>query len=124
MTTMHTPPHAETATGDPMLGLVMPVDPPVPPEAAAMYPKGLRFRAAGLALKTMTPQGYDEVLERIEPAAKALSQQGAQAIVLMGTSLSFYRGAAFNRELTRRMTAASGCPAVTMSTAVTEGLNS
>jgi arylmalonate decarboxylase len=115
---------AEAATQDPMLGLVMPVDPSVPPEAAAMYPKGIRFRATGVALKTMTPQGYDEVLERIAPAAQALSAQGAQAIVLMGTSLSFYRGAAFNRELTQRVSRASGRPAVTMSTAVTQGLNS
>jgi len=43
---------------------------------------------------------------------------------LMGTSLSFYKGAAFNRELTRRVTIASGLPAVTMSTAVVEGLRS
>ena len=89
-----------------------------------MYPTGLRFQAASLGLKTMTPAGYDEVLERIAPAAKALRGQGAQAIVLMGTSLSFYKGAAFNRELTQRVSAASGCPAVTMSTAVTEGLRS
>ena len=40
----------------------------------------------------------------------------------MGTSLSFYKGAAFNRELTRRVAQASGRPAVTMSTAVIEGL--
>jgi arylmalonate decarboxylase len=107
---------------DPVLGLVMPVDPWVPPEAAAMYPTGILFQAAGVGLKTMTPQGYDEVLERIAPAAQALRQQGAQAIVLMGTSLSFYKGAAFNRELTQRLSAASGCPAVTMSTAVIDGL--
>jgi len=115
---------AGAAAGDPMLGLVMPVDPAVPPEAAAMYPTGVRLQAAGVALKTMTPQGYDEVLERIAPAAKELSRQGAQAIVLMGTSLSFYKGAAFNRELTQRVSAASGRPAVTMSTAVVEGLKS
>jgi arylmalonate decarboxylase len=115
---------AAAATRDPMLGLVMPVDPSVPPEAAAMYPTGVRFQAASVDLKTMTPQGYDAVLERIAPAAKALSLQGAQAIVLMGTSLSFYKGAAFNRELTRRLSVASGCPAVTMSTAVVEGLKS
>jgi arylmalonate decarboxylase len=102
----------------------MPVDPTLPPEAAAMYPTGIRFQAAGVALKTMTPEGYDAVLERIAPAAQALSLQGARAIVLMGTSLSFYKGAAFNRELTQRVTTASGCPAVTMSTAVTEGLKS
>jgi arylmalonate decarboxylase len=115
---------AEAATRDPMLGLIMPVDPPVPPEAAAMYPTGIRFQATGLDLKTMTPKGYDEVLERIAPAAQALRLQGAQAIVLMGTSLSFYKGAAFNRELTQRVSTASGFPAVTMSTAVIAGLNS
>ena len=115
---------AGAASRDPVLGLVMPVDPSVPPEAAAMYPRGIRFRAAGLALQKMTPKGYDEVLERIAPAAKALSLQGAQAIVVMGTSLSFYKGAAFNRDLTQRVSVASGCPAVTMSTAVIEGLNS
>jgi arylmalonate decarboxylase len=112
------------ATAEPLLGLVMPVDPEVPPEAAAMYPAGIRFQAASVGLKTMTPTGYDEVLERIAPAAKALRLQGARAIVLMGTSLSFYKGAAFNRELTQRLTTASGCPAVTMSTAVIEGLKS
>ena len=113
---------AEAATEDPLLGLVMPVDALVPPEAAAMYPAGIRFQAASVGLKTMTPKGYDEVLERIAPAAKALSLQGAQALVLMGTSLSFYQGAAFNRELTQRLGMASGCPAVTMSTAVVDGL--
>jgi arylmalonate decarboxylase len=115
---------AGAAIRDPLLGLVMPVDPLVPEEAAAMYPAGIRFQAASVGLKTMTPKGYDEVLERIAPAAKALSLQGAQALVLMGTSLSFYQGAAFNRELTQRMSKASGRPAVTMSTAVTEGLKS
>jgi arylmalonate decarboxylase len=115
---------AAAAGLDPMLGLIMPVDPGVPPEAAAMYPRGVRFQDASLGLKTMTPQGYDAVLERIAPAARGLNEQGAKAIVLMGTSLSFYKGAAFNRELTQRVSQAGGCPAVTMSTAVTEGLRS
>jgi arylmalonate decarboxylase len=115
---------AAAATEEPMLGLVNPVETSVPPEAAAMYPTGIRFQAASVGLKTMTPKGYDEVLERIAPAAKTLRQQGARAIVLMGTSLSFYKGAAFNRELTQRLSKASGCPAVTMSTAVVEGLKS
>lgn len=87
-----------------------------------MYPAGVRFVATGVALKKMTPEGYDAVLEQIGPAAKALSLQGARGIVLMGTSLSFYNGAPFNRELTRRLGEASGCAAVTMSTAVVDGL--
>jgi arylmalonate decarboxylase len=115
---------AAVAGSAPMLGLVSPVDLAVPPEAAIMYPTGISFQAASVGLKTMTPQGYDQVLDRIAPVAKELGSQGAQAIVLMGTSLSFYKGAAFNRELTQRMVTASGRPAVTMSTAVTEGLRS
>jgi arylmalonate decarboxylase len=118
---------AMTAVGAqsaPMLGLVLPVDLVVPPEATAMYPTGINFQAASVGLKTMTPQGYDQVLDRIAPVAEALASRGAQAIILMGTSLSFYKGAAFNRELAQRIAAASGRPATTMSTAVTEGLRS
>jgi len=108
----------------PLLGLVSPVDLTVPPEAAAMYPSGVRFQQSAVGLKTMTPEGYDQVLDRIAPVARELARQGAQAIALMGTSLSFYKGAAFNRELTQRITTATGLPAVTMSTAVIEGLRS
>jgi arylmalonate decarboxylase len=112
------------AANVPLLGLVSPVDLAVPPEAVAMYPTGVRFRQESVGLKTMTPDGYDQVLSRIEPFAKSLAAEGAQAIVLMGTSLSFYKGAAFNHELTQRITTASGRPATTMSTAVIEGLRS
>jgi arylmalonate decarboxylase len=106
----------------PTLGLISPVDVTVPYEALQMYPSGVAFRAASVGLKSMTPEGYDQVLDRIEPVARELASQGTQAIVLLGTSLSFYKGAAFNRELTRRIASASGLPAITMSTAVTEGL--
>ncbi len=54
-----------------------------------------------LGLKTMTPEGYDAVIDRIGPAGEKLAAQGANAVVLMGTSLSFYKGAAFNRTLDR-----------------------
>ena len=40
----------------------------------------------------------------------------------MGTSLSFYKGAAFNQQLTDTIKRATGLPATTMSTAVVEGL--
>jgi arylmalonate decarboxylase len=111
-------------SGTPVLGLLGPVESTVPPEANSLYPTGVRFRAASVGLATMTPAGYDAVLDRIPPAAAELARQGARAITLMGTSLSFYKGAAFNRELTQRVAQASGCPAVTMSTAVIEGLRS
>ncbi len=110
------------SSATPLLGLIQPVEVTVPPEAATLYPSGVRFQALSVGLKTMTPEGYDRVLERIAPAAEALARAGAEAIVLMGTSLSFYRGASFNLELTRRIRVASRRPAITMSTAVCDGL--
>jgi arylmalonate decarboxylase len=106
----------------PTLGLLAPVDSFIPPEANILYPRGVRFEGVSLGLARMTPEGYDLVIDRIAPMAKLLAQQGAAAITLMGTSLSFYQGAAFNRELTQRIALASGRPVVTMSTAVIEGL--
>src|SRR5579862_2814025 len=107
---------------DPTLGLIFPVNRPAPPEGLAMYPTGIRFITADVGLKTMTPEGYDAVIDRIGPAAEKLAAQGANAIVLMGTSLSFYKGAAFNARLTETLKKATGLPATTMSNGVVEGL--
>lgn len=107
----------------PTLGLIFPpASRPVPEEALAMYPSGVKFITVGLGLKTMTPAGYDAVIDRIGPAGQELASQGANAIVLMGTSLSFYKGAAFNQHLTELLKKATGLPATTMSTGVVEGL--
>jgi arylmalonate decarboxylase len=109
-------------SADPTLGLIFPVTRPVPPEGLAMYPSGIRFITLGLGLKTMTPEGYDAVIDRVGPAGEELASQGANAVVLMGTSLSFYKGAAFNDRLTETLKKATGLPATSMSTAVIEGL--
>jgi len=87
-----------------------------------MYPSGVKFITLGLGLKTMTPEGYDAVIDRIGPAGEKLAARGANAVVLMGTSLSFYKGAAFNDRLTETLKKATGLPVTTMSTGVVEGL--
>jgi arylmalonate decarboxylase len=109
-------------SAEPTLGLIFPVTRPIPPEGLAMYPSGVKFITIGLGLKTMTPEGYDAVIDRIGPAGEKLAAQGANAVVLMGTSLSFYKGAAFNERLTETLKKATGLPATTMSTGVIEGL--
>ena len=109
---------------DPVLGLIFPVERPVPEEALAVYPDGVRFITSNLDLKTLTPDGYDAVLGDIPEAASKLRADGARAITLMGTSLSFFKGAEFNQKLTETINRASGLPSVTMSTAVIEGLRS
>jgi arylmalonate decarboxylase len=106
----------------PTLGLIVPRETEVPPEALAMYPTGVRFLIEAVGLESMTPAGYDSVIDRIVPAAQALAERGAQAIALMGTSLTFYKGAAFNESLACSIHRATGLPSTTMSTAILEAL--
>ncbi|WP_043837433.1 aspartate/glutamate racemase family protein [Muricoccus aerilatus] len=111
------------SAGRPLVGMIVPpADGAVPPEGPALYPEGPRFIAAGLALPRLTPEGYDSVVPQIARAAKRLAEQGAMAVALMGTSLSFYKGAAFNETLTRAIGEATSLPCTTMSTAVVEAL--
>ena len=82
----------------PLLGLIAPpADYPVPPEGLALYDSAIRFSVVALGLKTMTPAGYDSVIDKIVPAAVELKNRGAVAIDLLGTSLTFYQGEAFKK---------------------------
>jgi arylmalonate decarboxylase len=107
----------------PVLGLILPpARREVPEEGIAMYGEQLRFVVAGLGIERMTPDSFDAAQERIPAAAKQLADAGAQAIGLMGTSLTFYKGEIYNRELRAKVTQASGLPATTMSNGVIDGL--
>jgi arylmalonate decarboxylase len=107
----------------PVLGLIFPpADRGVPEEGVAMYGERLRFVVTGLGLERMTPDGYDSVIPRIPAAAEKLATAGAEAIELTGTSLTFYKGEAFNQRLREAVTEASGLPATTMSNGVIDGL--
>lgn len=108
---------------EPVLGMIFPpADYPVPPEAVRLYPKGVTFLAKGVGLEAMTPDSFDSAIPRVIPAAQALVKEGATAISVMGTSLTFYKGRAFNEDLTVRVAKATGVPVTTMSTGIVEGL--
>jgi arylmalonate decarboxylase len=114
---------ANAADKAPVLGLIFPpADRGVPEEGTAMYGERLRFVVTGLGLEQMTPDGYDAVIGRIPRAAETLAAAGAEAIELTGTSLTFYKGEAFNQRLRQAVTDASGLPATTMSNGVIDGL--
>jgi len=111
------------SAADPVMGMIFPpADYPVPPEATQLYPKGIKFLAEGLAFHGMTIDSYNEAVPRIVPAAMKLKQRGATAISIMGTSLTFYKGAAFNRELIDQVHQATGLPATSMSNGIVDGL--
>jgi len=106
----------------PVLGLIVPPAAGlVPPEGPRMYPE-LDFIAEGLALASVDKQGYDQVIDHVVAAAGKLAARGAQAISLMGTSLSFYRGSEFNDSLVEHLRNATGLPCTTMSHAILRGL--
>jgi arylmalonate decarboxylase len=109
-------------SAEPIVGLVVPnAEGNVPPEAHQLYPS-VRFIAAGLGLRSLSPRGYDAVIDQIADVAKGLAAQGASAIAVSGTSLTFYRGYAFHEQLKDSVRAATGLPVTTMSTGVVDGL--
>jgi arylmalonate decarboxylase len=112
-----------SAASDPVLGMIFPpADTPVPPEAKMLYPSGVTFLAEGLAFSGITVESFNEAVPRIVPAALKLKERGATAISIMGTSLTFYKGAAFNQELIDSVHKATGLPTTSMSSGIVDGL--
>ncbi|MEO8922983.1 MAG: arylmalonate decarboxylase [Caldimonas sp.] len=117
--------HSARAAGElPVVGLIVPpAHGEVPADGAALYGTDrVRFIARGLALGEISTRGYEGVIDRVVGLAEALARDGACAVSLMGTSLSFFRGAAFNAELEAEMTRRAGVPCTTMSHAIVRAL--
>ena len=107
----------------PVLGLIFPpANRGVPEEGVAMYGERLKFVVTGIGVEQMPPEGFDAVIARIPAAAEKLAAAGADAIELTGTSLTFYKGEAYNQQLRETVTKASGLRATTMSNGVIDGL--
>jgi len=107
-----------------VLGLIFPPNrTAIPDEGVAMYGDRLHYVTVGLGIERMTPDGFDAALSLIPAAAKQLAAAGAEAIELTGTSLTFYKGEAFNRQLRDTVSQASGLKATTMSNGVIDGLH-
>jgi arylmalonate decarboxylase len=113
---------ARLVAADKVVGLIFPpANYPVPPEAQQLYPT-IRFLSEGVGLERMTPAEYDRVMDRVIPAAIKLAKAGAEAISVNGSSLTFYKGAAFNHDLIESVKKATGVPATTQSMALVNGL--
>jgi arylmalonate decarboxylase len=109
---------------DVTIGLVVPfATDTVPDEGLKMYPS-VRFLARGVGVRSLTPIGYDSAWEGILSAAEHLTALGVDAIMVIGTSLTFYRGADAHAELMAKLRAQTGLPVSSMSQAVVDGLRS
>jgi arylmalonate decarboxylase len=107
----------------PTVGLIFPPENyPIPPDAGRLYPSGVKFIGNGLGFNGMTIESYNEAIPRAMPRAQELAAQGANLISVFGSSITFYKGAAFNQELTDKVTALTGLPATTQSNGLIDGL--
>ena len=107
---------------DPTIGLVVPfATDEVPFEGPIMYP-GVRFIPRGVGVRALTPEGYDPAWNGILPAADYLAAQGVDAIMVIGTSLTFYRGPQAHDRLLEELRRRTGLPVSTMSQAILDGL--
>jgi arylmalonate decarboxylase len=106
------------------IGLVVPfATDRVPPEGPMMYPD-VTFIPRGVGVRALTPEGYDAAWDAILPAAKELAKRDVDAIMVIGTSLTFYRGYEAHQKLLEQLRAETGLPVSTMTDAVVEGLRS
>ena len=111
------------ATEAPTVGLIFPpANYPIPPDAGRLYPSGVNFIGNGLGFNGMTIESYNEAIPRAMPRAQELAAQGANLISVFGSSITFYKGAAFNQELVEKVTALTGLPATTQSNGLVDGL--
>jgi arylmalonate decarboxylase len=104
------------------IGLVVPfATDEVPFEGPIMYP-GVRFIPRGVGVRNLTPEGYEPAWNGILPAAEYLAKQNVDAIMVIGTSLTFYRGPEAHDRLLEQLRQRTGLPVSTMSQSIIDGL--
>jgi arylmalonate decarboxylase len=82
----------------------------------------MRFVPRGVGVRSLTPEGYAAAFDAIPAAADALVEKGVDAIMVIGTSLTFYRGPEAHDRLLERLRKDTGLPVSSMSQAIIDGL--
>jgi arylmalonate decarboxylase len=104
------------------IGLVVPfAEDKVPFEGPLMYP-GVKFIPRGVGVRNLTPEGYQPAWDGIIPAADYLAKQNVDAIMVIGTSLTFFRGPQEHDRLLAELRRRTGLPVSTMSQSIIDGL--
>jgi maleate cis-trans isomerase len=92
------------------------------PEFVRILPDGFTLHVARLPLRTVDADATARVVEDIESESRKLADADVDAIVLAATAPSSRNGINYDRELIRRIEAASGRHATTASTALVQAL--
>jgi arylmalonate decarboxylase len=83
---------------------------------------GVRLINEPVGVKMLTVDGYADAIERVEEAAQRLVARGATAVMVGGTSLTFFRGHAFHNDLLASVAKATNVPVSSTSQALVEAL--
>ena len=107
---------------DATIGLVVPfAEDRLPDEGLQMYPT-MRFVPRGVGVRSLTPEGFAAAFDAIPAAADYLVREGVDAIMVIGTSLTFFRGPDAHDRLLEDLRLRTGLPVSTMSEAIVDGL--
>ena len=108
----------------PTIGMIVPpAAGKVPPEAQSLYGDRFDFIAAGVNITALDHDNYNAAVKRIPAAVDDLVARGAEAIGVMGTSLTFVLGRAFDDQLTRDLKLRTGLPVITMASSIVNALH-
>jgi arylmalonate decarboxylase len=103
--------------------IVPPLAGGVPPEALELYGDAFTFLAAGVGVGAFRRQNYLDALARVPAAVDQLVAGGATAIGVMGTSLTFALGRAYDDRLQAELREGTGLPVTTMASTIVDALH-
>lgn len=86
-------------------------------------PEGVCLVETRTMVHDVSVEGLAEAVTQVERAARELASAEVNVILQAGTAIAFFRGFGHDRELCRRITAATGIKSTTSLTAVVEALN-
>jgi arylmalonate decarboxylase len=107
------------------LGLTSPVqafDRSMAEDAVRVMGSELELLQEPVGVKRLSVEGYSAVIDGVGEAAKRLVVRGASAVMIGGTSLTFFRGHEFHNALLRGVEEATGVPVSSTSKALLEAL--
>lgn len=105
------------------IGLLVPSsNTTVEPEFYRALPAGVTLHVARLFLTEITPDSILRMVEDLEAQSRNLASADVDVIVLGATAPSFLKGLGYDREIIKKIEAATGKRATTTSTALIEAL--
>jgi maleate isomerase len=109
--------------GQTKIGLILPsVNCITEPEYYHVAPAGISFHSVRVFLMETTPAGLMKMEEDLESACRLMATVSPHAVAYCCTSGSLIRGIGYDKALIDRIRSLVSCPAITMSTAMVEGL--